>query len=72
MVNGKHSGPNSPLPNTVITYTCNEGYFAFGPNSENFQTECTKDRSYSLNKDQLAKCVPIGQSIKLVQFDLFI
>ena len=61
MVNGRHFGPNRPLPNTVINYTCNKGYFAFGSNSQKFETTCLEDRSYTLNKDQLATCVPIGK-----------
>ena len=61
VVNGRHSGPNRPLPNTFINYTCNEGYFPFGSSSEYLQTECLKDRSYTLGTEELADCVPIGQ-----------
>ena len=44
----------------MVSYICNEGYFAFGLNSENLQTECLIDRSYSLGSEDLATCVPIG------------
>ena len=45
---------------TIVSYMCNEGFFASGPNSENLQTECLSDRSYSRGVEELATCNPIG------------
>ena len=45
---------------TIVSYICNEGFFASGPNSENLQTECLSDRSYSRGIEELATCNPIG------------
>ena len=73
ITNGKHletDNVNRPFPGTSVKYVCNEGFFAHGANSENLETVCLKDRSYSLQTKQLATCVRIGklvfQSIKLL------
>ena len=59
---------NRPFPGTTVKYVCNEGFFAHGANSENLETVCQEDRSYTLQAKQLATCARIGmfviQSIK--------
>ena len=61
VVNGKSFGENRPTPDTITYYACNEGYFAFGPNADNTQTQCLSNRTYTLDSDQLLQCVSIGQ-----------
>ena len=60
IVNGRQIGSSRPVPDTVFKYACNEGFFPFGPNSENLETKCMEDLSYTLGADELATCVPIG------------
>ena len=55
----------------VISYECNEGHFASGPNHMNLETECLSDLRYSLETDDLAQCLAIGKlldSVFLCQF----
>ena len=60
IANGRRLSENRPVPGTTVSYECNEGYFAFGPNSANLQTTCLDDRSYTLGAEDLATCVRIG------------
>jgi len=63
MVNGRHletDNRNRPFPNTTVKYACNEGFFAYGNNSENLETVCLEDRSYTLQGEQLASCARIA------------
>ena len=71
IINGTHletDNVNRPFPGTTVKYVCNEGFFAHGANSENLETVCQEDRSYTLQAKQLATCARIGmfviQSIK--------
>ena len=50
----------------VISYECNEGHFASGPNRMNLETECLSNLRYSLEVDDLAQCLAIGQLIDIV------
>ena len=61
VVNGTFFGKNRPTPFSITYYACNEGYFAFGPNADNTQTQCLSNRSYTLDSEQLLQCVSIGQ-----------
>ena len=62
--NAKRTGPDRPAVGVVISYECNEGHFASGPNRMNLETECLSDLRYSLEVDDLAQCLAIGNLMK--------
>ena len=64
ITNGSHletDNGNRPFPGTTVKYVCNEGFLAHGENSENLETVCKEDRSYTLQAEQLATCARIGK-----------
>ena len=66
MLNGNHSGPNNPSVGKVIRYSCNEGFFSYGINSDVFETVCLGDRTYTKYAKDLASCYAISKKYCLV------
>lgn len=44
----------------VVQYRCKDKYFAHGENSNKLTTECRKDGTYTLQKEELATCAKRG------------
>ena len=58
--NGENTGAvENVMTGVTLVYSCNEGFFPHGENSDKLSTQCLENRMYSLSSEDLATCKAI-------------